>query len=136
MFGEAQERRKPGYEGRSRRAEAALERGDTEKDWVHPLSVWEIRNPGYRGPHHATFPLELAAKMVLAGCPPDGVVLDPFIGRGTTCIAAQDNNRRSIGVDLNPNYIWLSSKELMGISVSPGAFDERPDKPQQQFLEL
>ena len=108
VFGEAQERRKPGYEGRSRRAEAARERGDTEKDWVYPLSVWEIRNPGYRGPHHATYPLELATKMVLAGCPPDGVVLDPFIGRGTTCIAAQNHERRSIGVDLNPKlYLAL-----------------------------
>ena len=111
VFSEGQERSRIGYEGRARRSAAAQARGDTEKDWVHPLSVWEIRNPGYRGPHHATFPLELATKMVLAGCPPDGVVLDPFIGRGTTCIAAQGNNRRSIGVDLNPNYFWLASRK-------------------------
>ena len=117
VFGEAQERRKPGYEGRSRRSEAARERGEIEKDWVHPLSVWEIRNPGYRGPHYATFPLELATKMVLAGCPPDGVVLDPFVGRGTTCIAAQAINRRSIGVDLNPEYVALATKEIFGVSL-------------------
>ena len=136
VFGEAQERRKPGYEGRSRRSAAARERNDTEKDWVHPLSVWEIRNPGYRGPHHATFPLALAEKMVLAGCPPDGVVLDPFIGRGTTCIAAQNHGRRSIGVDLNPNYVWLSSQEIMGVSVPRDVFDEDPEKPKQTVLEL
>ena len=50
VFGERQERRKPGYEGRARRSEVAQARGDTEKDWVHPLSVWEIRNPGLPRP--------------------------------------------------------------------------------------
>jgi DNA modification methylase len=50
----------------------------------------------------------------MAGCPADGVVLDPFNGSGTTGMVALQNGRRYVGIELNPEYVALSV-ERMGI---------------------
>ena len=49
-----------------------------------------------------------SARAVLAGCKPGGVVLDPFSGSGTTGLAATENGRRYVGIDLNAEYLALS----------------------------
>lgn len=58
--------------------------------------------------HFAVFPKELVEPCVLAGCPRDGVVLDPFNGSGTTGIVALNNHRNYIGVEINPEYIEIT----------------------------
>lgn len=67
-------------------------------------SVWTINTQKYKGQHPATFPLKLAETCILAGCPPGGVVLDPFCGAATTGLAARKLGRRFIGIDLSANY--------------------------------
>lgn len=64
-------------------------------------SVWTISTEPYKGPHFATFPGALAADCILAGCPPGGTVLDPFIGTGTVAAAAKALGRHWIGIELN-----------------------------------
>jgi len=65
-------------------------------------SVWTIPTQPYSGAHYATFPEALPTTCILAGCPPGGVVLDPFIGSGTTGQVAQRLGRRWIGFDIDP----------------------------------
>lgn len=59
--------------------------------------------PGRDG-HSATFPEALITPRILSSCPPDGVVLDPFCGVGTTLVAAKKVGRRGLGFELNPAY--------------------------------
>jgi site-specific DNA-methyltransferase (adenine-specific) len=65
-------------------------------------SVWNIATSKPVGVKHvATFPEALAERMILAGCPREGIVLDPFFGSGTTGIAARRLGRGCIGIELN-----------------------------------
>ena len=108
----------------------------------NPGDVWTIANPGSRDGHHATFPLPLAERMVLAGSPEarcvscrlpyrravvrqlgqaavrgslrptcvcraasePGLILDPFMGSGTTAMAAERHGRDWVGIELNPDF--------------------------------
>jgi DNA modification methylase len=80
-------------------------------------SVWEIATQPYPEAHFATFPEKLVEPCILAGCPQDGVVLDPFAGSGTTLAVAQRLGRKSIGTDLSEEYLKLASKRLGAISM-------------------
>lgn len=73
-------------------------------------TVWEIPTQPYSGAHFATFPRELPKRCIRAGCPVDGVVLDPFAGSGTTLAVARDLGRKSIGIELNSEYVRLIEK--------------------------
>ena len=75
-------------------------------------SVWTIPPVPSPLPHFATFPEELARRCILAGCPPGGVVLDPFAGTGTTLKAARDLGRRAVGIELSADYVRLASDRL------------------------
>ena len=74
--------------------------------------VWSVTPSHYKEAHFATFPEELVTPMVLAGCPKDGIVLDPFMGSGTTGAVAVLNKRHYIGCELNPEYIELSNRRI------------------------
>ena len=50
---------------------------------------------------------------IAATCPPGGVVLDPFIGTGTTALAAVQQGRRAIGIDMSSNYIELARERVV-----------------------
>jgi DNA modification methylase len=80
-------------------------------------SVWEIATQPYAEAHFATFPEELARRCIAAGCPQDGVVLDPFMGSGTTALVARKLGRRSIGIELNPEYAELAARRLSQLSL-------------------
>jgi DNA modification methylase len=81
----------------------------------NPADVWSIA-PETRGKGHpAAFPLELCRRPILAGCPPGGVVLDPFCGSGTACVAAAKLGRRFIGVDANPAYIEIARRRCQEV---------------------
>ena len=75
-------------------------------------SVWTITTKGYKDAHFATFPEKLIVDCIKAGCPEGGVVLDPFMGSGTTAVVAKKMNRNYIGFELNPEYIEISNKRL------------------------
>lgn len=87
--------------------------GDIQKgDTANKRSVWHHLVSSFPGAHFATFPEELIVDCVKAGCPEGGVVLDPFMGSGTTAIVAAKNNRNFIGFELNPEYLQLSIRRL------------------------
>ena len=75
---------------------------------ANPGDVWAINTRPFPGAHFATMPPALAERCILAGCKPGGVVLDPFSGAGTTGLAATENGRRYVGIDLNEEYLDLS----------------------------
>lgn len=79
--------------------------------------VWQINTVPYRGGHFAAFPPKLAETCLLAGCPPGGVVLDPFLGSGTTAAVAKQLGRHYIGIELNPEYCTLAEKRIGGVAV-------------------
>ena len=74
--------------------------------------VWTVTTRSYKGAHFATFPADLITPCILAGCPPDGIVLDPFFGAGTTGLVAQRHNRRWVGIELNPEYAVLAQTRI------------------------
>lgn len=67
-------------------------------------SVWTVTTKPFKGAHFATFPPDLILPCILAGCPENGVVLDPFNGAGTTGVVAQQHKRSFLGVELNSEY--------------------------------
>jgi DNA modification methylase len=71
-------------------------------------SVWTVTTKPFKGAHFATFPTDLIEPCILAGCPVDGIVLDPFGGAGTTGLVASNNNRNAILIELNEEYVNLS----------------------------
>ena len=75
-------------------------------------SVWTVPTRPFPEAHFATFPPDLIEPCILAGCPEGGVVLDPFVGSGTTLLVATRHNRRSIGIELNPDYIKIAERRL------------------------
>jgi len=75
-------------------------------------SVWTVNTKPYKGAHFATFPIDLIEPCILAGCPKDGMVLDPFGGSGTTGYVADKNSRNAILVELNPEYINLAEERI------------------------
>lgn len=71
-------------------------------------SVWTVAASGGNGKHYATFPKRLVEPCVLAGSRMGGVVLDPFVGSGTTCVVAAENGRGYIGIDLKEDYLQIA----------------------------
>lgn len=76
-------------------------------------SVWTIPTKPFRGAHFAVFPEALVEPMILAGSKKDGVVLDVFMGSGTTGVVAQRFGRNYVGIELNPEYIELANKRIV-----------------------
>jgi DNA modification methylase len=75
-------------------------------------SVWSVPVKPYTGAHFAVFPSELIEPCILAGAPVGGIVLDPFMGSGTTAQVSQDLGRKYLGCELNPEYKKLQQKRL------------------------
>jgi DNA modification methylase len=80
-------------------------------------SVWSVPVKPYTGAHFAVFPSELIEPCILAGAPVGGIVLDPFMGSGTTAQVAQDLGRQYIGCELNPAYGKLQKKRTAQTSL-------------------
>ena len=80
-------------------------------------SVWTVNTKPYSGAHFAVFPEELIQPCILSGAPVGGIVLDPFMGSGTTAQVAQDLGRQYIGCELNPAYEKLQKKRTAQTSL-------------------
>jgi DNA modification methylase len=90
----------------------------TPKEWLKSqLGVWEFyyeaRDIRDKTLHPATFPISLAKKIIELFTHEGGLVLDPFVGSGTTLVAARDANRNAVGFDLSSEYIALCEKRLL-----------------------
>ncbi len=75
-------------------------------------SVWTVATKPYKGAHFATFPQELIEPMVLAGSRVGDIVLDPFMGSGTTAQVAHQLGRQYLGCELNQDYSELQDERL------------------------
>jgi DNA modification methylase len=80
-------------------------------------SVWSIPTQGYPGAHFATWPEQLVERIVKAGCPEGGTILDPFMGSGTTALVARRQGRSSIGVELNAEYAAMAAERCRQLSL-------------------
>jgi DNA modification methylase len=81
-------------------------------EMANARDVWSIPTQPFKGAHTATFPEELVRRCILAGCPEDGVVLDPFFGVGTTGLVAKQLGRKFIGIEINGEYIDIAKKRI------------------------
>jgi DNA modification methylase len=77
--------------------------------------VWMIGTGISHGNHFAVYPLRLIETPILAGCPENGIVLDPFIGSGTTAVVAKKLSRKFIGIDLKPAYVKLAKTRIKNL---------------------
>jgi DNA modification methylase len=75
-------------------------------------SVWTVATRPYKGAHFATFPPALIEPCILAGSRPGDIVLDPFMGSGTTAQVALDHGRQYLGCELNPEYGSLQEERI------------------------
>lgn len=75
-------------------------------------SVWTISTKPFKGAHFATFPEALITPCVLAGCPKEGVVLDPFFGAGTVGVVAKKHGRAWVGIELNGDYVSIAKTRI------------------------
>jgi site-specific DNA-methyltransferase (adenine-specific) len=97
------------------------------KDWeetvdgkfrlTYPSNFWDdISIPYWSMPENTDHPTQkpekLIAKLLLASCPENGVVFDPFLGSGTTSVAAKKLGRRYVGVEMNEEYCCWAEKRL------------------------
>ena len=75
-------------------------------------SVWTVATQPYKGAHFATFPPALIEPCILAGSRPGDIVLDPFMGSGTTAAVALQHGRQYLGCELNPEYKPLQDERI------------------------
>jgi DNA modification methylase len=94
-----------------------VERRYEEIKGANKRSVWTVPVKPYAGAHFATFPSDLIEPCILAGAPLGGIVLDPFMGSGTTAQVAQDLGRQYLGCELNPEYEALQKQRLSQLSL-------------------
>lgn len=94
----------------------------------NPSNVWNIPNvkAGHveKTPHPCQFPVALAERLILALTPPNGLVLDPFSGSGSTGVAAVIHGRRFVGAELDDTYHKIAEDRL--IKAQHGEIKYRP----------
>jgi DNA modification methylase len=88
-----------------------------QTDFRNKRSVWTVNTKPYAGAHFAVFPQELIEPCIMAGAAPGQVVLDPFMGSGTTAQVAQHLGRQYLGCELNEEYKTLQEKRLRQMSL-------------------
>jgi DNA modification methylase len=92
----------------------------------HPLgrnkrTVWSIPLSKFRDAHFAVFPESLVRTCILAGCPPRGLVLDPFVGSGTVPLVARRLGRDYLGIDCVAEYCQMARRRLKSAASTPTA---------------
>jgi len=96
------------------------------RDLVYPNNVLHMATECYNRSHSATFPVALPAWFIKLFTLPGGVVLDPFVGSGTTMAAALELGRNYLGIDISEEYVELSRQRLHDIQIRlPGIAERR-----------
>lgn len=90
--------------------------------------VWTISTKPFKGAHFAVFPEELITPCILAGSALGGIVLDPFMGSGTTAKVALETGRKFIGFEINKDYCRMASKRIRQLLMQCSLFDEEQSK--------
>lgn len=99
---------------------------------ANPGDVWEFSHVHYcsaeREKHPTQKPEALLERILLASSNPGDIVLDPFVGSGTTCKVADVLGRKWIGIDINPDYIVMSQKRIAESFSQFDSFDPRTER--------
>lgn len=94
------------------------EHGSISDGEINPLrskrDVWIVNTVPFKGGHYAAYPPKLVESCILAGCPVGGVVLDPFMGSGTTGMVAKQHDRHYVGIEINPEFAALAEARIGG----------------------
>jgi DNA modification methylase len=98
---------------RNPKTDEASRQREIESGVRNKRTVWTFATLPTPDAHFATFPIEIPQTCISAGCPPNGVTLDPFAGSCTTGLAALKTGRRFIGIELNQSYIDIARTRLM-----------------------
>lgn len=114
--GDERLRTKAGLVDFAERERAKVEAGDLIGT-RNKRSVWSVATKPFKEAHFATFPPALVEPCILAGSRAGDVVLDPFMGAGTTALVAQRLGRRWIGCELNPEYAAMAERRIRGESL-------------------
>lgn len=77
-------------------------------------SVWSVPLSKHRDAHFAVFPEKLIEPCVIVGCPENGIVLDPFMGSGTTAVVAIKHRRHYVGIEINQIYADMAKRRIKG----------------------
>lgn len=83
--------------------------------------VWEISHI-QENEHPAPFPFNLARRAIMASCPKGGIVYDPFMGSGTTALAAIDLGMNFIGSEISDKYIAYAESRISKVLSEPSLF--------------
>jgi len=98
----------------------------------NPRDVWTINTKPFKGAHFAVFPEALVETPMKATCPENGIVLDPFMGSGTTAVVAKRLNRNWIGIDVVLNYCQIAKERIGNTEI----VEWKEDKPIEQVVEI
>jgi DNA modification methylase len=101
----------------------------TPKEWIKSqIGVWQFAYEGRdvrdKAVHPAVFPIGLAKRVIELFTHKGELVLDPFVGIGTTLVAARDLGRNAVGFDLNPQYIKVAKDRLVRLALDGGTQQE------------
>jgi len=91
------------------------------EEWVEwgSRAVWNIRSVRANNDHEAKFPIELPRRLIKLLTEPSGIVLDCFMGSGTTGVAAAQEGRSYLGIELQQKYVELAQKNIASITRGP-----------------
>jgi len=92
------------------------------REYAYPTNVLHMATECYNRYHAATFPVELPAWFIKLFTEPGDIVLDPFMGSGTTAIACIRNDRRYIGIELVEAYVRLAEERIAREQASPNLY--------------
>lgn len=99
-------------------------------------SVWHVATAAYKEAHFATFPPNLIEDCIKAGCIKKGIVLDPFMGSGTTGLVSASLHRKYIGFDLNPEYIKMAEERIKNKLMPKPKREIEISQPPKGYVEL
>ena len=95
--------------------------GLTKNDYTkrNKRDVWTIPTRPYNGAHFAVFPADLIRPCILAGSRQHEIVIDPFLGSGTTAEVCIEENRDYLGIEINPEYVRLANERIARVKAKP-----------------
>jgi site-specific DNA-methyltransferase (adenine-specific)/site-specific DNA-methyltransferase (cytosine-N4-specific) len=95
-----------------------------EREYVYPSNVIHMATECGNKGHSAAFPIDLPKWFIKLFTESNGLVLDPFLGSGTTALAAIELGRNYTGIEINPEYVELSKERINGTQLSLDIFQE------------
>ena len=82
------------------------------REWAYPTNVLSLATECANKKHSAAFPIDLPSWFIKLFTKPNDLVLDPFMGSGTTAIACIESNRHYVGIDINKEYIQIANERI------------------------